>query len=70
MNQYNLDGIDIDWEYPGSSAAGIKSRPEDRENFTLLLTALRDVLGEDTWLSIAGTGDKAYINNSARSRAM
>lgn len=64
MNQYNLDGIDIDWEYPGSSAAGIKSRPEDKENFTLLLTALRDVLGEDAWLSVAGTGDKAYINNS------
>ena len=32
-----LDGIDIDWEYPGSSAAGIKSSPQDRENFTLLL---------------------------------
>lgn len=64
MDQYKIDGIDIDWEYPGSSAAGIKSRPEDKENFTLLLTALRDVLGENTWLSVAGTGDKAYINNS------
>ena len=64
IDQYKIDGIDIDWEYPGSSAAGIKSRPEDKENFTLLLTALRDVLGENTWLSVAGTGDKAYINNS------
>lgn len=65
INQYNLDGIDIDWEYPGTSAAGIKSRPEDRENFTLLLTAIRDVIGDDKWLSVAGTGDKAYINKSA-----
>ncbi|MCI6736839.1 MAG: peroxiredoxin [Intestinibacter sp.] len=65
INDYGLDGIDIDWEYPGSSAAGIKSRPEDRENFTLLLTALRDVLGEDTWISVAGTGDSGYINRSA-----
>ena len=64
INQYKLDGIDIDWEYPGVSASGIKSRPEDKENFTLLLTAIRDVIGDDKWLSVAGTGDKAYINNS------
>lgn len=65
VKEYNLDGIDIDWEYPGSSASGIKSRPEDRENFTLLLTALRDVLGPNMWISVAGTGDFAYINRSA-----
>ncbi|WP_297136327.1 peroxiredoxin [Terrisporobacter sp.] len=64
INDYGLDGIDLDWEYPGSSAAGIKSRPQDRENFTLLITALRDVLGPNTWISVAGTGDSAYINNS------
>ncbi|RDY24656.1 peroxiredoxin [Romboutsia maritimum] len=65
IKDYNLDGIDIDWEYPGSSAAGIKSRPVDRENFTLLLTAIRDVIGNNKWLSVAGTGDNAYINSSA-----
>lgn len=63
VDQYNLDGIDIDWEYPGSSASGIVSRPQDRENLTLLLTALRDVLGQDAWLSIAGTGEATYIRN-------
>ena len=64
INDYKLDGIDLDWEYPGSSASGIKSRPQDRENFTLLITALRDVLGPNTWISVAGTGDSTYINNS------
>lgn len=63
VDQYNLDGIDIDWEYPGSSASGIVSRPQDRENFTLLLTALRDVLGPSAWLSVAGTGELSYIRN-------
>lgn len=63
VDQYGLDGVDIDWEYPGSSAAGITSRPQDRENFTLLLTALRDVLGADAWISVAGTGEQSYINN-------
>ena len=64
INDYKLDGIDLDWEYPGSSASGIKSRPQDRDNFTLLITALRDVLGPNTWISVAGTGDSTYINNS------
>lgn len=64
INQYDLDGIDIDWEYPANSAAGIKSRPEDKENFTLLLTAIRDVIGPNKWLSVAGTGDQSYINRS------
>lgn len=63
VDEYDLDGIDIDWEYPGSSAAGITSRPQDRENFTLLLQALRDVLGSDAWISVAGTGDASYIRN-------
>nr|WP_302596913.1 glycosyl hydrolase family 18 protein [uncultured Cellulosilyticum sp.] len=63
VDEYGLDGIDIDWEYPGSSAAGIKSRPQDTENFTLLLTALRDVLGADAWISVAGTGETSYINS-------
>lgn len=64
INQYNLDGIDIDWEYPGTTAAGIKARPEDKENFTLLLTAIRDVIGDDKWLSVAAVGDKVSINRS------
>lgn len=63
VDEYGLDGIDIDWEYPGSSASGIKSRAQDRENFTLLLTALRDVLGANAWISVAGTGEDSYIRN-------
>jgi len=39
--QNRLDGLDIDWEYPGNKGAGNVCRPEDRENFTLLLRDLR-----------------------------
>ncbi|MDF2612932.1 MAG: glycoside hydrolase family 18 [Clostridia bacterium] len=63
VDEYNLDGVDLDWEYPGNSVAGIKSRPADRENFTLLITALRDVLGPNKWITVAGTGDPLYIRN-------
>lgn len=41
MREYGFLGVDIDWEYPGSSDAGIGSSAADRENYTLLLQALR-----------------------------
>lgn len=39
---YGFDGLDIDWEFPGGGGLeGNVSRPEDTQNFTLLLAALR-----------------------------
>lgn len=56
LDQYHLDGIDIDWEYPCSSAAGIASSPKDRENFTFLMQALRKAAGERIVSIAAGAG--------------
>lgn len=41
LEQYKLDGLDIDWEYPGQAGAGNRFRPEDKQNYTLLLMELR-----------------------------
>ncbi|WP_432800171.1 glycoside hydrolase family 18 protein [Poriferisphaera sp. WC338] len=43
MHKYQFDGIDIDWEFPvKGSKYKDKQRPEDRENFTKLMQAIRD----------------------------
>lgn len=39
-----FDGIDIDWEYPGSCGATCDYSDADRENFVLLLEEFRDQL--------------------------
>jgi chitinase len=41
VEKYDVDGIDLDWEYPTLPGAGIGHRPEDKRNFSLLLEALR-----------------------------
>jgi len=38
---YDLDGLDIDWEYPGMEGSSSNFRPQDGHNFTLLLAELR-----------------------------
>ncbi|MBK8022916.1 MAG: glycoside hydrolase family 18 protein [Chloroflexi bacterium] len=42
IKRYGFDGVDIDWEYPtGGGDAGNIERPQDPENFILLLAELR-----------------------------
>ncbi len=41
IDKYDVDGVDLDWEYPTLPGAGISHRPEDRRNFSLLLETLR-----------------------------
>lgn len=65
VKKYKLDGIDIDWEYPSSSSAGISSSPNDIANFTLLMRDLRIALGSDKLLTIASYAGVKYYNFNA-----
>jgi len=63
--KYHLDGIDIDWEYPGSDAAKISCSDKDTDNYTLLMRDLREALGPDKILSQATCGSARYIDFKA-----
>ena len=71
ITEYTFDGIDLDWEYPVSGGLSSNiTRPEDRENFTLLLAEMRDQLdslevvnGQEYLLTIAAPANPAIIEN-------
>ena len=71
LEYYGLDGIDIDWEYPGGGGlTGNASSPNDAQNFTLLLQDLRQKLdaagkkdGKYYTISIAGGANPTYLQN-------
>lgn len=64
LRAYELDGIDIDWEYPVEGGEEDNSRgPEDRDNFVLLTNAVREAL------DAAGSVDgKYYLQTIASSQ--
>lgn len=62
-DEYNFDGVDIDWEYPTYAAEGNGADPSDTENFTTLVKELRAALGPNRLISYAASDNGQYINN-------
>jgi chitinase len=65
FKEYNVDGLDLDWEYPAlESLPGHDFMPEDRSNFTFLIRILRETVGPGYELSFAAGGFRDYLAKS------
>jgi chitinase len=74
---YDLDGVDIDWEYPGQIGDNNVFRPEDKQNYTLMFEALRKELdelskitGKYYELTTAVGASYSYIEHTEMDRAV
>lgn len=63
--KYMVDGIDIDWEYPAIEGyPGHRYMPGDKQNFTLLMGALREILGNGYEISFAAGAFTEFLENA------
>ena len=62
LDDFGADGVDIDWEYPGSSAAGISSSTRDKANYTEMMKAIRTAIGTGKLLTLASSCDAGFID--------
>jgi chitinase len=77
IERFNLDGIDVDWEYPGyTHTAGMKVGPEDGHNYTLVLRDLRrrfdkeeKRLGRQLVTSSATGATQKWLDNTEMGKA-
>jgi chitinase len=68
LERYHLDGLDVDWEYPGLPGATNRFRPEDKQNYTLLLKELHErfsaeekMLHRRLYLTIAAGAQSEFL---------
>lgn len=74
---HQLDGLDVDWEYPGQAGSTQRFRPEDKVNFTLLLKELRAAfrqqqrkLHRPLYLTIAAGASSSYLAHTEMGKAV
>lgn len=62
IDEYGLDGIDIDWEFPTSTSAGISASPDDTRNYNYMMRDIRRAIGDDKLLTLATVCSADYID--------
>lgn len=76
VTRHQLDGLDIDWEYPGLPGSTNSFRPEDKQNYTLLLKDLRQrfnhlekKLHRPLYLTVAAGSSEEFLDHTEMSKA-
>jgi chitinase len=71
VSKYNLDGIDIDWEYPGMIGDQQHIQAEDKQHYTNLFKELREGLNDLSlttrmkyYVTTAVGGSQSYIDHT------
>jgi chitinase len=71
LTRFDLDGLDIDWEYPGRAGFTNHFRPEDKQNYTALLAELQTAFARQSrtlhrrlYLTIAAGASPDFLDHT------
>lgn len=65
LKEFNLDGLDLDWEYPTIEGyPGHAYSANDKQNFSELVKTLRNAMGSEYLLAFAAGGFTDYLEKS------
>jgi len=62
LDKYGLDGVDIDWEYPGGGPDSNAKSSNDAKNFNIVLKELRESIGDTKIISYASSSSAKYCD--------
>ncbi len=62
IDSLNLDGVDLDWEFPTTEDGGHTATPDDDKNYVTLVKDLRKALGKEKWISFYSTNSGDFID--------
>eukprot|EP00090_Calanus_glacialis_P026959 TRINITY_DN4239_c0_g1_i1.p1 TRINITY_DN4239_c0_g1~~TRINITY_DN4239_c0_g1_i1.p1 ORF type:complete len:707 (-),score=115.83 TRINITY_DN4239_c0_g1_i1:41-1879(-) len=66
IKYFGLDGVDLDWEYPGyDMLPEVPSNPEDKQHFTLLVKDIRQAFDVDGYLLTFAAAPDPYKASNA-----
>lgn len=68
ISENKLDGIDMDWEFPGLSHVGIKACEHCTDDFILLLSEIRSAIGSKLLTVAVGSDHWNRVDNFAVNR--
>lgn len=63
VDSLNIDGVDLDWEFPTTENGGHTATPKDDSNYVTFVKELRKSLGKDKWISYYSNNSGLYIDH-------
>lgn len=62
IDSIGLDGVDLDWEFPTTTAGGHTASKDDDKNYVLTVRDLRKALGKNKWISFYSYNTADFID--------